>query len=104
MKRAWKRTKKAGADPQLALLALRNTPMEGRIASPAELLFSRRCKTILPTADHLLKPCVVEGAEKRLQDVRLEQEEQYNTHARDLPPLDVRNTVRVQPLHGQREW
>ena len=40
----------AGSDPYLGLLDFRNTPTEGLGTSPAQRLFGRRTKTLLPTA------------------------------------------------------
>ena len=43
-------------DPYLALLALRNTPIDDEVGSPVQQLMGRRTKTLLPTTDKLLKP------------------------------------------------
>lgn len=44
----------AGSDPYLGFLDFRNTPTEGLGRSPAQHLFGRRTKTLLPTAGRLL--------------------------------------------------
>ena len=44
----------AGSDPYLGFLDFRNTPTEGLGTSPAQRLFGRRTKTLLPTAGRLL--------------------------------------------------
>ena len=44
----------AGSDPYLGLLDFRNTPTEGLGTCPAQRLFGRRTKTLLPTAGKLL--------------------------------------------------
>ena len=43
-------------DPLLAILDWRNTPSEGFSTSPAQRLMGRRTRTLLPTADKLLRP------------------------------------------------
>ncbi|KAK2175926.1 hypothetical protein NP493_696g02020 [Ridgeia piscesae] len=43
-----KKAMEDGSDVQLALLNFRNTDREGYSASPAQLLFGRRCRTLLP--------------------------------------------------------
>ena len=43
----------AGSDPYLGFLDFHNTPIEGLGTSPAQRLFGRRTKTLLPTAGRL---------------------------------------------------
>ena len=45
----------AGIDPYLGFLDFRNTPTEGLGTPPAQRLFGRRTKTLLPTSDRLLR-------------------------------------------------
>ena len=104
IKRMLKRVERAGSDPVLALLALRNTPMEGRQATPAQLLYSHRCRTLLPIAAQLLQPAVVSNARERLKVNKAKQAKQYNKQAKDLPLLNVDDTIRMQPMNGQSDW
>ena len=46
----------AGTDLNLSLLDYRNTPTEGIGSSPAQRLFGRRTKTLIPTSTRLLVP------------------------------------------------
>ena len=55
-KRLIKKALHAGADPYLALLDWRNTPTEGVGSSPAQRLFGRRTKTLMPATKKLLDP------------------------------------------------
>ena len=55
-KRMLKKSIRAGTDPYLAVLDYRNTPTQGMTTSPAQLLMSRRTKTLLPTTQSLLLP------------------------------------------------
>ncbi|CAB3983765.1 retrotransposon-like family member retr-1 [Paramuricea clavata] len=45
-----------GSDPHLAILELRNTPIQGVDLSPMQLLMGRRAKTLIPIKQSLLKP------------------------------------------------
>lgn len=47
---------KKSDDFQIALLNYRNTPPKDHTYSPAQRMVSRRTRTTLPTADHLLEP------------------------------------------------
>ena len=49
----------AKEDPYLGLLNLRNTLQEGPEMSPAQQLFERRTKTMIPTTQQMLRPTVV---------------------------------------------
>ena len=51
-----------GEDPYLGLLNLRNTPTESIGTSPAQRLFGRRTRTLLPTVTALLQPSTQNSA------------------------------------------
>ena len=53
-KRIMLKALEAGTDYYLGFLDFRNTPTEGLGTSPAQRLFGRRTKTLLPTAYSLL--------------------------------------------------
>ena len=55
----------SGQDPYLAILDWRSMPSTSIGVSPAQRLFGRRTKTLLPTAGTLLQPTIVEGTEKK---------------------------------------
>ena len=48
VKKSLAKAKKSGLDPALALLCLRTTPIDGKLKSPAELLFGRQLQDNLP--------------------------------------------------------
>ncbi|GJQ75125.1 hypothetical protein Trydic_g9734 [Trypoxylus dichotomus] len=48
-----------GTDPYLALLMLRNTPISSEIPSPAQILYSRRLRDILPARGKMLRKTIV---------------------------------------------
>ena len=55
IKRLITKSKLAKTDPYFALLDFRNSPTQGVKTSPAQRLFNRRTKTLLPTTSNLLK-------------------------------------------------
>ncbi|KAI8490490.1 hypothetical protein Bbelb_317580 [Branchiostoma belcheri] len=83
-------------DPYLALLDLRNMPTQGVGSSPAQRLFNRRTNTTVRRA--LLEPEVPSEIPRKLQNEKERQRKYYNRQARDLPNLQVGDTVRCQPL------
>ena len=50
---------KKADDFHSALLLYRNTPPQGHTYSPAQRMFLRRTRTLLPTTDHLLVPAII---------------------------------------------
>ena len=61
-----KKSKTAGLDFYVALLAWRNTPSEGLDSSPVQRIFVRRTSTLIPTTSELLKPKIVENVQGKL--------------------------------------
>jgi hypothetical protein len=87
-------------DPYLSLLEYRNTP-DDNLKSPAQLLMSRRLRSILPSTNQQLQPEVVsykEMHEKRAQRQQ-QQKRYYDRSARPLPPLIDGESVLIQE-HG----
>ena len=68
-----KTTRLAGTDPNLSLLDYRNTPSEGTGSSPAQRLFGRRTRTLLPTSLRLLVHEAVPGVSHRLKERKAKQ-------------------------------
>ena len=103
-KRLIKKAAKAKSDIHLALLDHRNTPTQGMLASPAQILMNRRTRTLLPTAASLLKPTTTYNPElKRMSKEK--QKAYYDRTARDLIPLQEGDTVRMKPHQkGKAEW
>ena len=75
--------------------------------SPAQRLFSRRTKSLLPMSAELLKPKMADEGVTRLK-LHLRQQQQaryYNSGARDLPPLEEGDSVKIKPWKlGGKEW
>lgn len=104
VKRLIKCAKRAGSDPWLAILDYRNTPTESLGSSPARRLFSRRTRTLVPTAASLLKPSLVDDDPRRLADVKAQQSKRYNRTAKALPVLQKGDAVRIEPTRGSDVW
>ncbi|XP_030849528.1 uncharacterized protein K02A2.6-like [Strongylocentrotus purpuratus] len=91
-----RKTTEAQEDFQLALLNWRNTPTAGLDSSPAQRLYGRRTRTLVPTASKLLIPrtqnrVVAKKAEKQ------KRKQYYDKSTKELPPLKRGDIVRVQP-------
>lgn len=92
--------KQAAADnkyPFEGLLKYRNTPFEDLGVSPAQLLMSRRTRTQLPTHRRLLLPVDPDQVVKTLKHRQNISKKNYDSHSRDLPPLQVGDKVRIRP-------
>ena len=87
-----------------ALLDWQNTPTEALGSSPAQRFLGRRCRTLLPIAETLLKPAYDTSDDARaLKGKRAKQAHYFNQQARDLPPIAVGETVRLR-LPGEKRW
>ena len=93
-----------GADPYLSLLEYRNAPVDS-IASPAQMLTSRRLRSTLPCVDAQMIPKVVDQAEavSKLRSKQLKQKYFYDRNATPLPNLKEGDVVRVQ-MSPQSQW
>lgn len=84
-----------GKDPYIALLQYRNTPLSGLEVSPAQLLFSRRLRTKIPTTAQSLLPATT-NQHKQLEERQQRQKQYYDAGSRDLQPLQPGDVVRVK--------
>ena len=104
VKRLFKKCKESGQSEFLALLDWRNTPTEGIGTSPAQRLLGRRCRTLLPIADSLLRPRYdTDGDTRALIGTKQRQQYYYNRGAKPLKPITPGETVRMK-LPGQQTW
>ena len=94
----------AGADPYLGFLDFRNTPTEGFNSSPAQCLFGRRTKTLIPTSSRLLttKPAG-SGTKRKPVERKRKQMFYYNRTAKSLKPLEAGDVVFVRPVGRWKE-
>ncbi|XP_060734892.1 uncharacterized protein K02A2.6-like [Tachysurus vachellii] len=102
-KRLLKKAKADGKDPYLAMLDQRNTPSQGIKASPAQRLFSRRTRSLMPMHENLLQPKVINTQQGQIEN-RNRQAAYYNRHAKDLSPLKQGDKVHVQPEVHNDTW
>ncbi|XP_041867384.1 uncharacterized protein K02A2.6-like [Melanotaenia boesemani] len=88
-------------DPYLAILEHRNTPVDG-FKSPAQLLMSRRLRSVLPVTNQHLKPRVTSW--KRVQQTRKKkqttQKLYYDRCAKPLSILQRGDNIRYQQETG----
>jgi hypothetical protein len=94
-------------DPFLALLNVRNTPQQGIELSPAQRLFSRRTRTLLPLRERMLEFQAIDKKKLRANIDKKQRKEKtlYDKHAKDLKPLKLGDLVRIQPNKiGDRCW
>lgn len=104
-KRLMRKSKAAGEDPYLGLLNWRNTPSEDSGRSPNENIFGRRTRTLLPTSPNKLLPSHDTTNVKRIKEDRRGKLAQRYVARDTLKPLNVGDTVRMQPLKsGEKEW
>ncbi|MGH0142006.1 UNVERIFIED_CONTAM: hypothetical protein FKN15_074960 [Acipenser sinensis] len=101
-----KKAKQDGKDPWKAILNWRNTPTEGMKSSPIQRLMSRRTRTLLPTAQQLLKPKVVEDVTERKEIRQQKTKHYYNRQAKDMPELQEGQTIRalLTPNSKSNKW
>jgi len=83
-------------DPFLALLALRNTPLERVKLSPAQIMFNRRTRTLLPVTNKLLISANDQQAHKALVASKQRQAVYYNRGAHERRPFKAGDTVRTR--------
>ena len=81
-------------DIDLALLALRTTPLSSNIPSPAELLNGRTLKSTLPRKIH--PPRNQEDFRNWLKTRQDNQSQYYNRHTKELPELHKDQAIYVQ--------
>lgn len=95
VKSIMKKCKRSGDDPELALLTLRTTPVDSKLPSPAELLYSRKIRANLPTHVHYHNPEHDQFGEQ-LVNRQLTQKYYNDLHAKDHPPLYVGQKVTIR--------
>ena len=104
IKRLFTKCRHANQSEFQALLDWHNTPTEGIGSSPAQQFLERRCRTLLPLTEEMLKPVYDTSADyQALRGKRAKQAFYYNWQAHDLPPISVGETVSIR-LPGKKQW
>ena len=107
IKRLFQKCKVDRSSEFVALLNWRNTPSKDLNVSPAQCLFGRRCRMLLPMSDTLLKPRYDQAGEVlELRCAKAKQAFYYNK-VKEQPPLEVGDTVRMRLPDGadlEKEW
>ena len=102
MKASLIKTIEEGEDVDLALLTYKTTPLNHRLPSPAELLNSRKYKTLLPTR---IVPTRLQESYRQIMDQGKQVQAQlYNKKTRVLPRLQQSQTVGVQLDPDKNIW
>src|SRR6218665_2232041 len=101
-KRLMTKASESMLDPFLALLSFRNTPSAQLGLSPAQIMFGRRTRTLLPTASALLVPPTAASAQAALTAAKTRQAHYYDKRAAPRPPLSVGETVRAR--FDEQDW
>ena len=102
VKNTLKKCRDGKADPELALLCVRTTPISNNLPSPAELLYCRRLKANLPVDLHNRNRNRDQVYEQLIK--RQEHQKQYHDRAaKDLTPLTQGQPVYVQH-HRNNLW
>ena len=100
VKNLLQKCKESGADPHLAMLCLRSTPLDHNTASPTELLNPRVYQANLPS---ISKPGLSLSADgevnTKLQARQDEQKSQYDKSSKPLPAIYPGDPVRVLNPH-----
>ena len=97
-KKILKKAKESKQDPYLLILEYRNSPLPDCSFSPAQLLLSRRTRSIVPITNKLLKPQAIDpkNVQKSIFRSKSLQKKNYDRTAKTLSPLHVNDQVRIQ--------
>ena len=102
MKASLIKTIEEGEDMDLALLTYKTTSLNHRLPSPAELLNSRKYKTLLPT--HIVPTRLQESYRQIMDQGKQVQAQLYNKNTRVLPRLKQSQKVIVQLDPDKNIW
>ena len=102
MKASLIKTIEEGEDVDLALLTYKTTPLNHRLPLPAELLNSRKYKTLLPT--HIVLTRLQDSYRQIIDQGKQVQAQLYNKNIRVLPRLEQSQKVIVQLDPDKNLW
>ena len=99
-----KKAVKDNTDQYIALLELRNTPLQSHGKSPVQLLFNRRMRTLLPSSQAVLKPARPHKITTKRATRNKTVKHHYDKTAKDMRPLNQGEEVWMYPIDGGRSW
>ena len=99
-----KKAARANKDQWLSFLDYRNTPTEGMNSSPVQRLMSKRTKTTLPVAQHLLEPEIQSDVEAKLTRKRRRAKKYYDRGSKELPELEIGQPIRMMQSPTKKKW
>ena len=96
IKNLLKKAHTEGRDPYISILQYHNTPAD-QIGSPAQLLMSRRLRSVIPTTKSLLQPKVIDNdfASSKIQYQKALQKRYYDKGSKELPKISCGEKVRM---------
>jgi len=104
VKGRFEKCKESGVSEFQALLDWHNTPTEGMATSPVQRLMGRRCCTLLPMSEALLRPSYpLRDDVHAMSDRKRRQKYYYDRHAKLLPNVSPGEIMRIR-LPGQKVW
>lgn len=89
-------------DYRLGILEYINTPLDSSLPSPAELLYSRKLRSIVPTSPNLLIPKVQGNISKNLKQKQAVQKYYYDRGSINMCSLQVGQKVKILDLIKKR--
>ena len=102
VKKLLTKAKDSHRDPELALLCLRNTPIDHKLPSPGEMLFGHKLRGILPSKiSNTLPDC--DKIKEQLTLRQSTQKKYHDRNAKDLSELKSGQCVRIQD-HITKKW
>ena len=103
VKNLLQKCKESGADPHLAMLCMRRTPIDHSIPSPAELLNSRVYQTNVPAVSKRSLSLSADGeVNTKLQTRQEQQKTQYDKTSKTLPAVYPDEQVCVLDPHSHK--
>ena len=102
MKASLIKTMEEGEDVDLALLIYKTTPLSHRLPSPAELLNSRKYKSLFPT--RIVSTRLQECYRQIMDQGKQVQAQLYNKNTRVLPRLQQSQKVVIQVHPARNIW
>ena len=99
-----KRMMKRAEDPFVALLEYRNTPTAGMASSPAERMFGRPTRSVLPTGLSNYNP-TQENILREKAGKKLTTQRSYNKRAKNIIPLSIGSPVLINNIKTTKnQW